>query len=108
MLAFATAHLSGGQLNPAVSLGLVLTGGLGPLQFLCNVAAQVRPPHSVYTLAPFFLIACIHACMDHAVPSSQAESPRFALGFSPAGDGGYPGLSAPEGNHPGWRRLQAR
>lgn len=34
-------HLSGGQLNPAVTLGLVLTGALHPIQGIANVCAQV-------------------------------------------------------------------
>ncbi|GAB4820145.1 hypothetical protein N2152v2_007191 [Parachlorella kessleri] len=41
MMAYATGHLSGGQLNPAVTLGLALTGSLPPLQAVANVLAQI-------------------------------------------------------------------
>ncbi|KAL4457663.1 hypothetical protein ABPG75_012528 [Micractinium tetrahymenae] len=41
VMAYATAHLSGGQINPAVTLGLLLSNNLGPLQALCNIAAQI-------------------------------------------------------------------
>lgn len=41
VMAYATGHLSGGQLNPAVTLGLVLTGALHPIQGIANVCAQV-------------------------------------------------------------------
>ena len=41
VLVFATSHLSGGQLNPAVSMGLALVGALGPIQCLANIAAQI-------------------------------------------------------------------
>ncbi|KAL4442937.1 hypothetical protein ABPG77_008428 [Micractinium sp. CCAP 211/92] len=41
VLAYATAHLSGGQINPAVTLGLLLSNNLGPLQAICNMAAQI-------------------------------------------------------------------
>jgi MIP family channel proteins len=39
-LAYAIGPRSGGQLNPAVSLGLVLTGDLGVIQGLANFVAQ--------------------------------------------------------------------
>jgi hypothetical protein len=42
VLAYATSHLSGGQMNPAVTLGLVLAGSLGPVQGAANMVAQVR------------------------------------------------------------------
>lgn len=41
VLCYATAHLSGGQLNPAVTLGLALVGALDAAQAAVNVAAQV-------------------------------------------------------------------
>jgi hypothetical protein len=41
VLAYATSHLSGGQMNPAVTLGLVLAGSLGPVQGAANMVAQV-------------------------------------------------------------------
>ena len=41
VLAYATAHLSGGQLNPAVSFGLMLAGALPPLQMVVNIIAQI-------------------------------------------------------------------
>ncbi|EFN52412.1 hypothetical protein CHLNCDRAFT_13804, partial [Chlorella variabilis] len=41
VLAYATSHLSGGQMNPAVSLGLALSGTLGPLQAAANMLAQL-------------------------------------------------------------------
>ena len=41
VLVFATSHLSGGQLNPAVSIGLAVVGALGPVQCLANIAAQI-------------------------------------------------------------------
>ncbi len=40
-MAYATSHLSGGQLNPAVTLGLALVGALGPAQAAANMLAQV-------------------------------------------------------------------
>lgn len=46
MLAYATAHLSGGQLNPAVTLGLGLVGALPVLQTVANIVAQVRLPYA--------------------------------------------------------------
>lgn len=39
-LVYCLAHISGGQLNPAVSFGLFLTGKQGPVQTVCNIAAQ--------------------------------------------------------------------
>jgi glycerol uptake facilitator-like aquaporin len=42
VLAYATGHLSGGQMNPAVTLGLALTGNLGIVQAAANMLAQVR------------------------------------------------------------------
>ena len=41
-MAYATGHLSGGQLNPAVTLGLALTGNLGIAQASANMLAQVK------------------------------------------------------------------
>lgn len=41
VMAYATSHLSGGQLNPAVTLGLALVGALGPAQAAANMLAQV-------------------------------------------------------------------
>ncbi|PSC76585.1 plasma membrane intrinsic [Micractinium conductrix] len=40
VLAYATAHLSGGQMNPAVTLGLALVGSLGTAQAAANMIAQ--------------------------------------------------------------------
>ncbi|GAB4824147.1 hypothetical protein N2152v2_011193 [Parachlorella kessleri] len=40
VLAYATAHLSGGQINPAVTFGLTLSRQLGFMQAVCNIAAQ--------------------------------------------------------------------
>lgn len=40
-LAAATAHTSGGQFNPAVSIGLFAAGALGPVQMVANVLAQL-------------------------------------------------------------------
>jgi glycerol uptake facilitator-like aquaporin len=37
----ATAHTSGGQLNPAVSLALCCVGALPPAQTVLNVIAQI-------------------------------------------------------------------
>lgn len=39
-MAYAIGHISGGQLNPAVTLGLVLSGNLGLLQGIANALAQ--------------------------------------------------------------------
>jgi aquaporin Z len=39
-LAYAIGPRSGGQMNPGVSLGLVLSGNLGALQGIANVVAQ--------------------------------------------------------------------
>jgi len=39
--AYATGHTSGGQMNPAVTIGLVASGNLPALQGVCNIAAQV-------------------------------------------------------------------
>ena len=39
-LVYCLAHISGGQLNPAVSFGLFLAGKQGPVQTICNIAAQ--------------------------------------------------------------------
>ena len=41
VMAYATGHLSGGQLNPAVSMALALAGSLPPLQAVANILAQV-------------------------------------------------------------------
>ncbi|KAI3430305.1 hypothetical protein D9Q98_004901 [Chlorella vulgaris] len=41
VLAYATGHLSGGQMNPAVTLGLALTGNLGIVQAAANILAQI-------------------------------------------------------------------
>lgn len=41
VLAYATSHLSGGQLNPAVTLGLTLAGELPVFQAVINVIAQI-------------------------------------------------------------------
>lgn len=41
VLAYATGHLSGGQMNPAVTLGLMGVGALNPLQGVANICAQV-------------------------------------------------------------------
>jgi glycerol uptake facilitator-like aquaporin len=49
VLAFATGHLSGGQMNPAVTLGLALTGNLGVAQAVGNMLAQVRCRCSMVT-----------------------------------------------------------
>ncbi|CAE7568713.1 unnamed protein product [Symbiodinium natans] len=40
-LAYSIGHYSGGHLNCAVTLGLVLTGNCGLLQGICNVASQM-------------------------------------------------------------------
>jgi MIP family channel proteins len=40
VLAYCTAHVSGGQLNPVVSTALFLTGNLGIVQALANIVAQ--------------------------------------------------------------------
>lgn len=40
VVAYATAHLGGGQLNPAVSVALAATGAIGYLQALINSVAQ--------------------------------------------------------------------
>lgn len=39
-LVYAIGHRSGGQINPAITLGLVLCGKLGPLQGVANWVAQ--------------------------------------------------------------------
>jgi len=41
VLAYATSHLSGGQLNPAVSFGLLLAGELSAIQTGINIIAQI-------------------------------------------------------------------
>lgn len=41
VLAFATSHLSGGQLNPAVTFALALTGDVAPGQMVANIVAQI-------------------------------------------------------------------
>eukprot|EP00890_Picochlorum_soloecismus_P003625 jgi/Picsp_1/4263/NSC_01772-R1_plasma membrane intrinsic protein len=41
VLAYATSHLSGGQLNPAVSFGLLLAGELSAIQAVINIIAQI-------------------------------------------------------------------
>ena len=41
VLAYATGHLSGGQMNPAVTFGLVGVGALNPIQGFANLCAQV-------------------------------------------------------------------
>jgi MIP family channel proteins len=41
VLVYATSHLSGGQLNPAVTLGLALSRELSPVQAAANIAAQI-------------------------------------------------------------------
>lgn len=41
VLVYTIAHVSGGQLNPAVTAGLFLTGKLGSVQTLANMIAQV-------------------------------------------------------------------
>lgn len=40
VLAYCTAHISGGQLNPVVSLALFVTGNLGVVQTVANILAQ--------------------------------------------------------------------
>lgn len=40
-ISYATAHLSGGQLNPAVSFALALVGALPPYQAAANMVAQI-------------------------------------------------------------------
>ena len=39
---YLTAHNSGGQINPAVSVGMVASGLTSPLQALGNIVGQVR------------------------------------------------------------------
>ena len=41
VLAFATSHLSGGQLNPAVTFALALTKDITPAQMVANIVAQI-------------------------------------------------------------------
>lgn len=40
VFAYCTAHVSGGQLNPCVTLGLFATGHLGSVQAVANILAQ--------------------------------------------------------------------
>jgi MIP family channel proteins len=41
VLVYCIAHVSGGQLNPAVTAGLFLTGKLGSVQAIANMCAQL-------------------------------------------------------------------
>jgi len=41
VLAYATAHLSGGQINPAVTVALAITGSLPVVQAIVNIFAQI-------------------------------------------------------------------
>jgi Major intrinsic protein len=41
-MVFATAHTSGGQVNPTVTFSLMCVGAINPLQAVVNVIAQVR------------------------------------------------------------------
>jgi aquaporin-4 len=43
VLVFATGSISGGNLNPAVTLSLLLTGKMSRIRALFYVVAQVRP-----------------------------------------------------------------
>jgi len=38
---FSVAHISGGALNPAVSIALFVTGNQGPIQAIANICAQI-------------------------------------------------------------------
>lgn len=39
-MVYMTAHISGGQLNPAVTIGCLLSGAVPPVQALANIVAQ--------------------------------------------------------------------
>lgn len=80
VLVYTVAHVSGGQLNPAVSFGLFLTGKLGSVQFAANVAAQVRrpPPH------PHACALLRHPCCLDTRPPAHPVCPSRHLELSPA------------------------
>merc|ERR1712127_247596 len=68
VLVYATAGISGGHLNPAVSTAFFMTGRLGQKRFLCYVAAQL-------------LGACSGAALLRlSLPPSYLETPFVTAG----------------------------
>jgi len=81
VLAYATAHLSGGQLNPAVSLGLALVKAISPMQMVVNIIAQIVGA----ILGAAFLDATIPDGSEGALGSNQI-SPGVGFGNALAGE----------------------
>jgi MIP family channel proteins len=81
VLAYATAHLSGGQLNPAVSLGLALVKAISPMQMVVNIIAQIVGA----ILGAAFLDATIPDGSEGALGSNQI-SPGVGYGNALAGE----------------------
>ncbi|GAB4814534.1 hypothetical protein N2152v2_001580 [Parachlorella kessleri] len=67
VLAYATGHLSGGQMNPAVTFGLVGVGALNPMQGLANLCAQIVGA----ILGSAFLLGVIPDGSDSALGSNR-------------------------------------
>ncbi|KAI3432415.1 hypothetical protein D9Q98_003969 [Chlorella vulgaris] len=81
VLAFATGHLSGGQMNPAVTLGLALTGNLGVAQAAANMLAQIVGA----ILGSSFLFATIPDANSSSL-GSNSIAPGVAVGNAMMGE----------------------
>lgn len=82
VLVYTIAHVSGGQLNPAVTLGLFLTGKLGSVQAVGNVVSQV--------LGSLLGAGLLYATTPNAPGAgnlgSNAVSPQFTDGHAFLGE----------------------
>ncbi|KAL4424740.1 hypothetical protein ABPG77_000083 [Micractinium sp. CCAP 211/92] len=81
VMAYATSHLSGGQLNPAVTLGLALVGALGPAQAAANMLAQLVGA----ILGSAFLYATVPHASQSALGSNKLQ-PGVTVGNAMTGE----------------------
>ena len=75
VLIYSLGHVSGGQFNPAVSLGLWLSGNLPLFQMLVNMCAQV--------LGAIFAAALVYGMTPNPGESTLGAN-AVAVGFRPA------------------------
>ncbi|PRW57994.1 aquaporin-1 isoform X1 [Chlorella sorokiniana] len=81
VMAFATAHLSGGQINPAVTLGLALVGALSPAQAAANMLGQFTGA----ILGSSFLFATIPNASSSTLATNMI-APGVAVGNAMMGE----------------------
>lgn len=81
VLAFATSHLSGGQLNPAVSFALGLVRAISPGQMIANILAQIVGA----ILGSGLLYATIPPGMENTL-GSNAVAPGVGYGNALCGE----------------------